>query len=202
MSVLETIHGHDDLIRLTPAQREQLCAEIREFLVAHIAKKFDNVAEDQDDLISIGTIGLIKAINTFNPGKKAKLGTYAARCIENEILMHIRAQRKHKCEVSLNEPIGTDSEGNQISLRDILGTDGDMVAEEVEQNCEYLNLLRHMHCLTGREQKVVAMRYGLDGTDALTQKEVGERLGVSRSYVSRIEKKALEKLMKAIKLRE
>ena len=171
-------------------------------LVAHIAKKFDNVAEDQDDLISIGTIGLIKAINTFNPCKKAKLGTYAARCIENEILMHIRAQRKHKCEVSLNEPIGTDSEGNQISLRDILGTDGDMVAEEVEQNCEYLNLLRHMHCLTGREQKVVAMRYGLDGTDALTQKEVGERLGVSRSYVSRIEKKALEKLMKAIKLRE
>jgi RNA polymerase sporulation-specific sigma factor len=116
--------------------------------------------------------------------------------------MHIRAQRKHKCEVSLNEPIGTDSEGNQISLRDILGTDEDMVAEEVEQNCEYLNLLRHMHCLTGREQKVVAMRYGLDGTDALTQKEVGERLGVSRSYVSRIEKKALEKLMKAIKLRE
>ena len=171
-------------------------------LVAHIAKKFDNVAEDQDDLISLGTIGLIKAINTFNPCKKAKLGTYAARCIENEILMHIRAQRKHKCEVSLNEPIGTDSEGNQISLRDILGTDGDMVAEEVEQNCEYLNLLHHMHCLTGREQKVVAMRYGLDGNDALTQKEVGERLGVSRSYVSRIEKKALEKLMKAIKLRE
>ena len=171
-------------------------------LVAHIAKKFDNVAEDQDDLISIGTIGLIKAINTFNPGKKAKLGTYAARCIENEILMHIRAQRKHKCEISLNEPIGTDSEGNQISLRDILGTDGDMVAEEVEQNCEYLNLLRHMHCLTGREQKVITMRYGLDGNEAFTQKEVGERLGVSRSYVSRIEKKALEKLMKAIKLRE
>ena len=171
-------------------------------LVAHIAKKFDNVAEDQDDLISIGTIGLIKAINTFNPGKKAKLGTYAARCIENEILMHIRTQRKHKCEVSLNEPIGTDSEGNQISLRDILGTDGDMVAEEVEQNCEYLNLLRHMHCLTGREQKVITMRYGLDGNEAFTQKEVGERLGVSRSYVSRIEKKALEKLMKAIKLRE
>ena len=116
--------------------------------------------------------------------------------------MHIRAQRKHKCEVSLHEPIGTDSEGNQISLRDILGTDGDMVAEEVEQNCEYLNLLRHMHCLTGREQKVITMRYGLDGNEAFTQKEVGERLGVSRSYVSRIEKKALEKLMKAIKLRE
>ena len=171
-------------------------------LVAHIVKKFDNVAEEQDDLISIGTIGLIKAINTFNPDKKAKLGTYAARCVENEILMHIRAQRKRKCEVSLNEPIGIDAEGNQISLRDVLGTEGDMVAEEVEQNCEYMNLLEHMHCLTAREQKVVAMRYGLSGAEALTQKEVGERLGVSRSYVSRIEKKALEKLMKAIKLRE
>jgi len=171
-------------------------------LVAHIAKKFDNVAEDQEDLISIGTIGLIKAINTFNPDKKAKLGTYAARCVENEILMHIRAQRKHKCEISLNEPIGTDAEGNQISLRDVLGTEGDMVAEEVEQNCEYLNLLRHMHCLTEREQTVITMRYGLAGVESLTQKEVGEQLGVSRSYVSRIEKKALEKLMKAIKLRE
>ncbi len=171
-------------------------------LVAHIAKKFDNVAEDQDDLISIGTIGLIKAINTFNPEKKAKLGTYAARCVENEILMYIRAQRKHKCEISLNEPIGTDTEGNQISLRDVLGTEGDMVAEEVEQNCEYLNLLGHMHCLTQREQKVIALRYGLTGEEAFTQKEVGAQLGVSRSYVSRIEKKALEKLMHAIKLRE
>ena len=203
----QPVEEHDEAERVKRLQKGD--AEAKDVLiqhnlrlVAHIAKKFDNVAEDQDDLISIGTIGLIKAINTFNPGKKAKLGTYAARCIENEILMHIRAQRKHKCEVSLNEPIGTDSEGNQISLRDILGTDGDMVAEEVEQNCEYLNLLRHMYCLTGREQKVVAMRYGLDGNDALTQKEVGERLGVSRSYVSRIEKKALEKLMKAIKLRE
>lgn len=171
-------------------------------LVAHIAKKFDNVAEEQDDLISIGTIGLIKAINTFNPEKKAKLGTYAARCVENEILMHLRAQKKHKCEVSLNEPIGTDTDGNQISLRDILGTEGDMVAEEVEQNCEYLNLLQHMHCLTEREKKVITMRYGLYGTDLMTQKEVGEALGVSRSYVSRIEKKALEKLMKVMYLCE
>lgn len=171
-------------------------------LVAHIAKKFDNVAEDQDDLISIGTIGLIKAINTFNPEKKAKLGTYAARCVENEILMHIRAQRKHKCEISLNEPIGTDADGNQISLRDILGTEGDLVAETVEQNCEYLNLLHHMHCLTAREQKVITLRYGLAGSESFTQKQVGDLLGVSRSYVSRIEKKALEKLMKAINLRE
>ncbi len=169
-------------------------------LVAHIAKKFDNVAEDQDDLISIGTIGLIKAINTFDPDKRAKLGTYAARCVENEILMHIRSQRKHKCEVSLNEPIGTDADGNQISLRDILGTDGDVVADQVEMSCEYMNLMSHMHCLTEREQKVVSMRYGLSGGEPLTQKEVGQCLKVSRSYVSRIEKKALEKLMKAVKL--
>ena len=171
-------------------------------LVAHIAKKFDNVAEDRDDLISIGTIGLIKGIHTFNPDKNTKLGTYAARCVENEILMHIRAQKRHKCEVSLNEPIGTDADGNQISLRDILGTDGDLVADEVELSCEYEHLLQKMYCLTEREKKVVIMRYGLHGGDALTQKEVGERLNVSRSYVSRIEKKALEKLAKVMQLQE
>lgn len=171
-------------------------------LVAHVAKKFDNIAEEQEDLISIGTIGLIKAINTYNPEKKTKLVTYAARCIENEILMHIRSQRKYKCEVSLNEPIGTDADGNQISLRDILGTEGDVVAETVERNCEYCNLLAHMPCLTKREQTVVTLRYGLQGGEALTQKEVGALLGVSRSYVSRIEKKALEKLTKALKLQE
>ena len=171
-------------------------------LVAHIAKKFDNVEEEQDDLISIGTIGLIKGINTFKPDKKAKLGTYAARCVENEILMHLRAQKKHKCEVSLNEPIGTDADGNQISLRDILGTEGDQVAEEVELNSEYQYLLGKLHCLTERERHVVAMRYGLHGGEPLTQKEVGEQLKVSRSYVSRIEKKALEKLMKAVRRKE
>ena len=122
--------------------------------------------------------------------------------IANEILMHIRAQRKYKCEVSLNEPIGTDADGNQISLRDILGTEGDVVADEVALSCEYRNLRQHMQCLTEREQKVIAMRYGLSGGEALTQKDVGQSLGVSRSYVSRIEKKALEKLMKAVKLQE
>ena len=116
-------------------------------LVAHIAKKFEGTSEEQDDLISIGTIGLIKGINTFKPDKKVKLATYAARCVENEILMHLRAQKKHKCEVSLNEPIGTDHDGNQISLRDVLGTEGDMVAETVEQSCEYQHLLQKLHCL-------------------------------------------------------
>ena len=171
-------------------------------LVAHIAKKFEGTSEEQDDLISIGTIGLIKGINTFKPDKKVKLATYAARCVENEILMHLRAQKKHKCEVSLNEPIGTDHDGNQISLRDVLGTEGDMVAETVEQSCEYQHLLQKLRCLTEREKLVLELRYGLNGDEPITQKEVGARLKVSRSYVSRIEKKALEKLMEAAKLRE
>ena len=171
-------------------------------LVAHIAKKFEGTSEEQDDLISIGTIGLIKGINTFKPDKKVKLATYAARCVENEILMHLRAQKKHKCEVSLNEPIGTDHDGNQISLRDVLGTEGDMVAETVEQSCEYQHLLQKLHCLTEREKRVLELRYGLNGDEPITQKEVGARLKVSRSYVSRIEKKALEKLTEAAKLRE
>ena len=171
-------------------------------LVAHIAKKFEGTSEEQDDLISIGTIGLIKGINTFKPDKKVKLATYAARCVENEILMHLRAQKKHKCEVSLNEPIGTDHDGNQISLRDVLGTEGDMVAETVEQSCEYQHLLQKLHCLTEREKLVLELRYGLNGDEPITQKEVGARLKVSRSYVSSIEKKALEKLMEAAKLRE
>ena len=171
-------------------------------LVAHIAKKFEGTSEEQDDLISIGTIGLIKGINTFKPDKKVKLATYAARCVENEILMHLRGQKKHKCEVSLNEPIGTDHDGNQISLRDVLGTEGDMVAETVEQSCEYQHLLQKLHCLTEREKLVLELRYGLNGDEPITQKEVGARLKVSRSYVSRIEKKALEKLMEAAKLRE
>ena len=170
--------------------------------MAHIAKKFDGTSEEQDDLISIGTIGLIKGINTFKPDKRVKLATYVARCVENEILMHLRAQKKRRCEVSLNEPIGTDHDGNQISLRDILGTDGDLVAETVEQSCEYQHLMEKLDCLTEREYRVVVLRYGLNGEEPLTQKEVGELLQVSRSYVSRIEKKALEKLMEAAKLRE
>jgi len=116
--------------------------------------------------------------------------------------MHLRSQKKRKCEVSLNEPIGTDHDGNQISLRDILGTEGDLVAETVEASCEYQRLLQKLSCLTARERKVVELRYGLNGAEPITQKEVGQMLGVSRSYVSRIEKKALEKLIDAAKLRE
>lgn len=163
-------------------------------LVAHIAKKFDYGHDEQDDLISIGTIGLIKGINTFNPQKNVKLATYAARCIENEILMYLRVQKKRKNEVSLNESIGVDHDGNNISLRDVLGTDGDLVVETVELAFEYATLVEKLQCLSDRERLVISMRFGLLTGIPATQKEIGEQLGISRSYVSRIEKKALMKL--------
>lgn len=169
-------------------------------LVAHIAKKFDSTTEEQDDLISIGTIGLIKGINTFNPDKKVKLATYAARCVENEILMYLRSQKKRKCEVSLNEPIGIDQDGNNISLRDVLGTDGDLVADTVEVSFEYELLLRKLQCLTERERMVLELRFGLLDGIPITQREIGRKLNISRSYVSRIEKRAIEKLMEAAKV--
>lgn len=169
-------------------------------LVAHIAKKFDSTSEEQDDLISIGTIGLIKGINTFNPDKKVKLATYAARCVENEILMYLRSQKKRKCEVSLNEPIGIDQDGNNISLRDVLGTDGDLVADTVEVSFEYELLLRKLQCLTERERMVLELRFGLLDGIPITQREIGRKLNISRSYVSRIEKRAIEKLMEAAKV--
>lgn len=164
-------------------------------LVAHIAKKFESLNEDTDDLISIGTIGLIKAINTFNASKGAKLATYAARCVENEILMYLRSQKKRKCEVSINDPIGTDKEGNEITLVDILGTEGDTVAHTVETSFEYELLLEKIQGLSARERTVLELRFGLLNNNPLTQREVGKLLGISRSYVSRIEKRAIEKLI-------
>lgn len=164
-------------------------------LVAHILKKYYAAASDQDDLISIGTIGLIKGINTFNVDKGAKLATYAARCVENEILMYLRSQKKRKCEVSINDPIGTDKEGNEIALIDILGTEGDTVADTVETSFEYELLLEKIQCLSERERTVLEMRFGLLNSNPLTQREVGKILGISRSYVSRIEKRAIEKLI-------
>lgn len=165
-------------------------------LVAHIVKKFDSTGEDVDDLISIGTIGLIKAINTFKPDKGTRLATYAARCIENEILMHLRFIKKVKAEVSLYDPIGVDKEGNEISLIDILGTDPEVVADTVETSFEKIRLLEKVHKLSNREKKVLEMRFGLGTTARKTQREIARTLGISRSYVSRIEKRALTKLTK------
>ena len=161
-------------------------------------KKFDNTGEDADDLISIGTVGLIKAINTFKTGKNTRLATYAARCIENEILMYLRATRRVKSEAMLYEPIGSDKEGNEIVLMDVIEADGDSVTEEVENRLEEGALREKMGCLSLRERRVIEMRYGLLDQAEKTQRDVSKRLGISRSYVSRIEKRALCKLFRAL----
>jgi len=164
-------------------------------LVAHIVKKFDNTGEELEDLISIGTIGLIKAIESFSPDKGTKLATFAARCIENEILMHLRSLKKTRKDVSLHDPIGTDKEGNEIALIDILGTDTDEVAEKVQMKIEKSKIYAHLDILDEREQEVIRGRFGLDaGGEERTQREIAKELGISRSYVSRIEKRALMKL--------
>lgn len=163
-------------------------------LVAHIAKKYQNVDEDMEDLISIGTIGLIKAIDSFDAGK-GKLSTYASRCIDNELLMLLRSKKKTSREVSLYEPIGTDREGNEIHLLDVIEQEQVDVIDkmEVEDRLSHLTDMIHKK-LNDREREIIMLRYGLPDKEETTQKEIGRRLGISRSYVSRIEKKALEKL--------
>ena len=164
-------------------------------LVAHVAKKYATQPQMLEEYISIGTIGLIKAINTYRSSRKVKLATYAARCIENEILMSIRASRNFTSEVSLNVPIGTDKDGNEINLNDILGTDPNEIVDSIHEKIRIQHMLLAIHnTLTPREQKVLIHRYGLFRTHPKTQRETAALLGISRSYVSRIEKKALEKL--------
>ncbi|AGB41949.1 RNA polymerase sigma-K factor [Halobacteroides halobius DSM 5150] len=165
-------------------------------LVAHIVKKYDGARADSEDLISIGSVGLIKAIESFDPDRKTRLATYAARCIENEILMHLRKTKKLKNEKFLHDPIGSDKEGNEISLIDILGTDVDIVSEEVELVLEQEKLYKRLQNLSNRERKVLEMRYGLKDGKSKTQREIAQQLGISRSYVSRIEKKAVNELHK------
>lgn len=168
-------------------------------LVAHIVKKYSNTGKDTDDLISIGTIGLIKAISTFDRSKGTRLATYAARCIDNEILMTIRSSKKAKMEVSLQEPIGVDKEGNEISLMDILGTDTDQVIDEVDLKIQTKKLYQNMSkVLKDREKIIIELRYGLTDGGCKTQREIANMLGISRSYVSRIEKRAIKKLNKAL----
>lgn len=167
-------------------------------LVAHIAKKYNNYP-DTDELISIGSIGLIKAIRTYKSGKGTQLATYAAKCIENEILMTLRVNKKHKSNVSLNEPVGTDREGNELTLIDLLSLEQDSVITGVENRMlieKIMELIKN--CLDDREYNIIKMRYGLNNTPALTQREVAEKFDISRSYISRIEKKALTKIRGAI----
>ena len=169
-------------------------------LVAHIARKYQNVDEETEDMISIGTIGLIKAIDSFDSGK-GKLSTYASRCIDNELLMFLRARKKTSREVSLYEPIGTDREGNEINLLDISEQEQVDVVDRMEAQSKLSRLSGLIHeRLTEREREIIALRYGLTSEYEVTQREIGRKLGISRSYVSRIEKKALEKLREAYEM--
>ena len=164
-------------------------------LVAHIVKKYQNADEDMEEMISIGTIGLIKAVLTFQPEKGSRLSTYAARCIDNELLMHLRNLRKVSREVSIYEPIGTDKEGNQINFMDIIESDEPDVVEIMDKNSKIRYLKKILpKILTEREQEIIVLRYGLMDDKPVTQKQIANRLGISRSYVSRIEKRALGKL--------
>jgi len=168
-------------------------------LVVYIAKKFENTGINIEDLISIGTIGLIKAINTFNPEKKIKLATYASRCIENEILMYLRKNNKLKTEVSFDEPLNVDWDGNELLLSDVLGTDEDITFKDIEQNVDKRLLMSALEELTGREKQIMELRFGLSKREEMTQKDVADLLGISQSYISRLEKKIIKRLQKEFK---
>ncbi|MCX8075104.1 MAG: RNA polymerase sporulation sigma factor SigE [Clostridia bacterium] len=165
-------------------------------LVVYIAKKFENSGINIEDLISIGTIGLMKAVNSYNLDKNIKLATYASRCIENEILMYLRKNSKTKTEISIDEPINVDSEGNDLLLADILGTDNDSIFKSIEESDNKKVLVSAIKKLNKREKLIMQLRYGFDGIDELTQKEVADKLGISQSYISRIEKKVINSLKK------
>lgn len=188
---------------LTRGNKEEAKTELIEHnlrLVVYIAQKFDNTGVGVEDLISIGTIGLIKAINTFNPQKKIKLATYASRCIENEILMYLRRNNKTRMEVSIDEPLNVDWDGNELLLSDILGTDEDVIYRDLEHEVECRLLVKAIGKLSRREQTIIRLRFGLNMPDGKekTQKEVADLLGISQSYISRLEKRIMVRLRKEI----
>ena len=180
-----------------PAARQTLI-ERNLRLVVHIARRFENTGINIEDLISIGTIGLIKAINTFRADKNIKLATYASRCIENEILMYLRKNSSQRTEVSLDEPLNTDWDGKELLLSDVLGTEGDVVMRPIEADVDRKLLRDAVAKLSGREQEIITMRFGLGGRRELTQKEVADRLGISQSYISRLEKRIITRLRREI----
>jgi len=196
----EELRAIEELTACKSEQAKKKLIEHNLRLVVYIAKKFDNTGVGVEDLISIGTIGLIKAINTFNPGKNIKLATYASRCIENEILMYLRRNNKTKMEVSIDEPLNVDWDGNELLLSDILGTEEDTIYKDLEQEAERKLLNKAINRLSGRERKIIMMRFGLDSPNGeeKTQKEVADILGISQSYISRLEKKIMQRLKKEI----
>lgn len=167
-------------------------------LVVYIARKFENTGVGIEDLVSIGTIGLIKAVNTFDPSKKIKLATYASRCIENEILMYLRRNNKTRSEVSFDEPLNVDWDGNELLLSDVLGTESDLIYKDIEGEVDHELLSCALKKLPERERVIVEMRFGLGGSNEKTQKEVADLLGISQSYISRLEKRIIRKLQKEI----
>ena len=206
---LHYIGGADPLPQpLTPEEEAELVArlpgddgEVRSILiernlrlVVFIARKFENTPVGMEDLISIGTIGLIKAVNTFDPEKRIKLATYASRCIENEVLMFLRHNSRLRHEVSLDEPLRTDWDGNELLLSDVLGTESDLVSRGIEEDTEKQLLLSALSHLPQREQRIMRMRFGIGGQKEMTQKEVADVLGISQSYISRLEKRILSRL--------
>ncbi len=188
---LELLEGGD-----SKAKSELVEHNLR--LVVYIAKKFEGAGADGDDLVSVGTIGLIKAIDSFRPDKNIKLATYASRCIENEILMYLRRLSRIRQEISFDEPLNTDWEGNELLLSDVMGTDADAVYSDIEGGVERELLKNSLSRLSAREQKIMRMRFGLDGREEMTQKDVADALGISQSYISRLEKKIIAKLKKDI----
>ena len=180
-----------------PAARQTLI-ERNLRLVVYIARRFENTGINIEDLISIGTIGLIKAINTFRADKNIKLATYASRCIENEILMYLRKNSSQRTEVSLDEPLNTDWDGKELLLSDVLGTEGDVVMRPIEADVDRKLLRDAVAKLSGRDQEIITMRFGLGGRRELTQKEVADRLGISQSYISRLEKRIITRLRREI----
>ena len=200
---LNTEEENAAILQLETERKEEARKQLIEHnlrLVVYIAKRFDNTGVGVEDLISIGTIGLIKSIHTFNPDKNIKLATYASRCIENEILMYLRRNNKTKLEVSIDEPLNVDWDGNELLLSDVLGTEEDSVYRDLENEVEHKLLIKAIGSLNSRERLIVQMRYGLDSQsgEEKTQKEVADLLGISQSYISRLEKKIMQRLKKEI----
>lgn len=213
LDVVLYICGNDALpLPLDPEQEQILLEELardngvaRERLIEHnlrlvvfIAKKFDNTGMELEDLISIGAIGLIKAIKTFNVDKNIKLATYASRCIENEILMHLRKTAPQRGEISIEEPLNTDWDGNELLLSDVLGTDPDIIMRPIEDEADRRLLRKALEKLSEREREIIVMRFGLDGNQERTQKEVADKMGISQSYISRLEKRIILRLRREI----
>lgn len=212
-SILDYINGSDSLPPPLRADEEQRVFDMllydpkraREKLITHnlrlvvyISKKFESTGIGIEDLVSIGTIGLIKAVNTFNPNKNIKLATYASRCIENEILMYLRKTTQQRNEISIDEPLNIDWDGNELLLSDVIGTDSDEVSQRIESETERHLLIKAVDALGGRERMIMQMRFGLNGGREMTQKEVADVVGISQSYISRLEKRILKELKKEL----